>query len=44
MGIYDILLLLPKEHRDLLFMDDFRLGMTCVKLLFIISLYTGCSP
>ena len=36
MGIYNILLLLPKEHRDLLFMDDFPLGMTCVKLLFII--------
>ena len=37
MGIHNILLLLPKEHRDLLFMDDFPLGMTCVKLLFIIS-------
>lgn len=37
MGIYNILLLLAKEHRDLLFMDDFPLGMTCVKLLFIIS-------
>lgn len=37
MGIYNILLLLPKEHRDLLFIDDFLLGMTCVKLLFIIS-------
>ena len=37
MGIYNILLLLPKEHRDLLFMDDFPLGMTCVKLFFIIS-------
>lgn len=37
MGIHNILLLLPKEHRDLLFMDDFPLGMNCVKLLFIIS-------
>ena len=39
MGIYNILLLLPKEHRDLLFMDDFPLGMTCVKLLFIIPFF-----
>ena len=37
MGIYNILLLLPKEHRDLLFMDYFPLRMTCVKLLCIIS-------